>query len=451
MVCNIQNKKKNEADTYVSGMYITHNIPYIYVSSIPGYNYYPHYSSFRIISFLLDRPAIIKDLAIMSDNNMEMNTPGGTVHPHKQSFTESIVGAIPSVKKGSYMDRILESELNILWTNHADDRMKAAFDENPDPNNIWKLKQNMKDGGDKGEIEFNKDLANKIDSGKHFMTKFEEFVPVEDHDNWHQTGKSCYGASIIFLLEYIDGEHTSANFLIEIILHICFTAFCLLPVILVGGVQGVLLYYLWNTRPQINDSKSCFCQSEPILMIAALIAFFAFTLPSLDDILEEFYIVLHAKLKFSYNKDNGRCQVRFMKCATFGRYYSILVIVWEIVVWIGVLIVGTLYIITSSTTGGIIQAIVAIVFINDIDNLAEYFYRHGKDITSLDIKTTRFKANMVNKFTPIVKILEVLLCNQFMGPIFITLVSIIVVYSARDYAKCNEAEISDYCEHYLYS
>ena len=344
------------------------------------------------------------------------------------------------------MKHKLSWQLNHLWTNNHVDHTETASTRNPEVEYIWHLKKKM---NEMGEVSYNEALENKVDTGRYFTTTFDKFIPVEDHDNWHQTGKSCYGASLIFLLEFIDREDTSSGWFIDIIFHICFTAFCLLPVLLVGWVQGVILYFLWDSRPQLDDPKSYFCQVNPVLLIAALIVFFSFTLPSLDDILEETFIVRHANLKFCYNKDNGCCEVRKVEFGTLGRFYSVFVVVWETMVWIGVLAVGTLYILTSANAGKIIEATVAVVFVNDIDNLAEYFYKHGKDITCFDIETTRFKANLIHKRTPVVRALELLLCNQVVGPIFISIISTIVVYAFRDHTNCDNAESTDFCDNQM--
>ena len=127
------------------------------------------------------------------------------------------------------------------------------------------------------------------------------------------------------------------------------------------------MYIIWSALPNFDDPDSNFCNHESLLDISILSIFYANLKPTVDEILLEFDVIKNLHYIF-YSKMKllvTLCQVSYLNLVLF------LIVLAELIVWFGVVVVGTKLILTSESPTDIVLASVAITFINDIDN---YFY-----------------------------------------------------------------------------
>ena len=143
------------------------------------------------------------------------------------------------------------------------------------------------------------------------------------------------------------------------------------PVIVVGGAQGVAVWYLWTSLSPVSQSSSI-CTNQPIFSISVIGIFILYLLAGLKDIIHEMKIVRYATEVFGYD-ENGKAYQEVVGNQTFiAILISFIIIGYELLIWMSVLLIGIFYIFTSDGIGNIIQAAVAIAFINDVDNVAIY-------------------------------------------------------------------------------
>ena len=210
-------------------------------------------------------------------------------------------------------------------------------------------------------------------------TSFERFVPVNDWKSgrWVACGNSLYGLFIRFVLSH----HNKRIVLL------------LVPaVFLLGGAQGVILVNLWNSINYVSVAPSQFC--SPVtneLFLTAIIAVFLVSLiPALNDVINEFKIVASARLVFqvySPMAGEGRAVILRVQRNVFNVICCMLVVCYEFIIWIGVLLIGIVYILTSQGAGNIVQAAVAISFINEIDNMVMWAGFHDFNLQSVGFRT----------------------------------------------------------------
>mmetsp|Transcript_2978 Transcript_2978/g.4560 ORF Transcript_2978/g.4560 Transcript_2978/m.4560 type:complete len:118 (-) Transcript_2978:268-621(-) len=102
--------------------------------------------------------------------------------------------------------------------------------------------------------------------------------------------------------------------------------------------------------------------------------FFVSVLPALWEVITELIIVTASKIYLYQDWKDG--ETRFVKTDSrlARRISAVIIVLYELVIWIVVLLIGILYILTSVGAGNIVQAAVAISFINEIDNMAVIMY-----------------------------------------------------------------------------
>jgi len=198
-------------------------------------------------------------------------------------------------------------------------------------------------------------------------------IPLRDYGvlssvQWLQLGNSVYGFALRNLL-YPDALPWQ-------------TALDLFPCIIVGGVQGIILYNLWQSLPplyQSNDDGStsglCSLSSHSLFFQVCMIGvFFVSVLPALWEVITELIIVTASKIYLYQDWKDG--ETRFVKTDSrlARRISAVIIVLYELVIWIVVLLIGILYILTSVGAGNIVQAAVAISYINEIDNMAVIIY-----------------------------------------------------------------------------
>ena len=157
-----------------------------------------------------------------------------------------------------------------------------------------------------------------------------------------------------------------------------------IPLFVVGASQAFVLYKLWRSLPVIYESTFCsFAEnSESKLFLICVIGIFIVSmLPGLIEISKEFSIIRTASIYFSHDEKGDASFKKILSFAEGQTSYIIcyLIVLYELTVWTGVTVVGILYItttdgISSNGIGDIVQATVAIGFINSVDNMAAFLY-----------------------------------------------------------------------------
>ena len=97
--------------------------------------------------------------------------------------------------------------------------------------------------------------------------------------------------------------------------------------------------------------------------------FIVSVLPSLYEALTELTIVCTAKI-FFYVGGDGKSGFEKLSDKLFGKSLAFGIVVYELAIWLFVLLIGIQYILTTEGAGDIVQAAVAISYINEIDNMA---------------------------------------------------------------------------------
>lgn len=144
-----------------------------------------------------------------------------------------------------------------------------------------------------------------------------------------------------------------------------------MPAVISFLIQGTLLYVLWGALPSLDDGA--FCDQDMWLEFAILAIFYANLVTSLSDIMLELRLISSPRAVITRKDKAGKSTSLVVKLAfNIWVYLRLLVIVLaEFTIWLSVAIVGTKYILTASSASDLIQAAVAVTFINDVDN---YFY-----------------------------------------------------------------------------
>ena len=225
---------------------------------------------------------------------------------------------------------------------------------------------------DENDIECN--LRDLGDVNVNFMVNLHDVAPRDfAHDvetQWLSLGHSVYGVAISTCIE--SELYVQLNSL--------FWTFILIfqQVIAVGGVQGFILYTLYQSLPTLYDqSKSSFCVNDTrrdntLFFLVCVIDVFIFSLiPTFRSIYRQWTILRLAVIKFSYD----RCGVAFITKLESGlSLIAYIILMYELLVCISVLIVGVLYIITTSGFINSILAAAALSIVNHIGSFAVPLY-----------------------------------------------------------------------------
>jgi hypothetical protein len=170
-------------------------------------------------------------------------------------------------------------------------------------------------------------------------------VPKKDYDialtvAWLKTGKSVYGAA---LQEFLAAESVAELQLF----------FVIYPCVVVGGVQGVILYNLWYSLPPVyldNDdfpSGLCSLGSRMLFFQTCIIGVFIVSvLPSLYEALTELTIVGTATISFVVSFD-GTSEFQKLSGGLLGRRLAFGIVLYELAIWLFVLLIGIQYILTT--------------------------------------------------------------------------------------------------------
>lgn len=154
-------------------------------------------------------------------------------------------------------------------------------------------------------------------------------------------------------------------------------------------LQFYIVWCLWRSLPTIvNDEGLCRGQIGRPLQLCSVGVFFVSVIPAFKDITLELMVVLtsHRLQREANESDTNR-----VREVTSNPYWQsndlvhirmlgekhprwilacLFIIILELVIWIMTLFVGCKFLLVSETVSDLVQSMVAIVFINDVDNLA---------------------------------------------------------------------------------
>jgi hypothetical protein len=144
------------------------------------------------------------------------------------------------------------------------------------------------------------------------------------------------------------------------------------PVFVVCGTQFIILIYIWYSLPGLGDSAMC--HSPIILELCVVGIFLAYSLKNITDLQCEWAIIHSKEAYINPNKGRG---ITVAAGAKFDimYYLALIILLGEVLVLIMSMVVGIAFILTTEGPGNIVQAAVAITFVNELDNvLGELIY-----------------------------------------------------------------------------
>ena len=226
------------------------------------------------------------------------------------------------------------------------------------------------------------------DKKKCWSVSFEETIGPDEcaSGRWLQVSESVYGVCVLIFVQ--TGVPTDIVLLIVQLGWLTFG-----PCLVIGFVQGYLIYKLLDGTPQLEDTDFCADENTRFLFTCIIGVFLISMEPGLQSIFNEMKILRTSKIRFVVDQDYG--QSFFAKnqgTNLWSRFWIFLIILYELVVWMGVLIAGVKYILSidPSDIGNVVQASVAIGFIDQIDDMALFLYGEVGEMT----KTDRFRCNV---------------------------------------------------------
>ena len=142
---------------------------------------------------------------------------------------------------------------------------------------------------------------------------------------WLQVSESVYGFCVLYFVQ--DGAPTN------IIEFIGYFLFAFLPCLVIGFVQGYLIYKLLDGTPQLEDTDFCANENTRFLFTCIIGVFLVSMEPGLQSIFNELTIIRTSKICFQVNTFDGRS--RFLKnegTNFWSRFLIFLIILYEFVV-----------------------------------------------------------------------------------------------------------------------
>jgi hypothetical protein len=137
-------------------------------------------------------------------------------------------------------------------------------------------------------------------------------------------------------------------------------------------VQGYILFWLWNSLPATYEAD--LCTTHNLLFYVSIISVFITSLiPGLLVIYNEFRIIQSGTVFFAPNSSATASFTRLDR-SKVGVSLAYCTVLYELLIWVAVLLVGINYILSAETLGDLVQAAVAITFINELDDMAVFLY-----------------------------------------------------------------------------
>lgn len=222
-----------------------------------------------------------------------------------------------------------------------------------------------------------------------FTTQKKNPLLVGDSESGNQVLPETYTKKLTFPMSVFSrsmymlcSDTNEASGSIQIVLYI------LIPVVL---CQSVLLLSLWNNNPPLSETSFCE-QWNPLFYWAIIFIFLLYVVVSCVDTLADGLLVFASDSVSLTVKDNSM-PVKLMDYENRIKQFpvrtimSILVLIYEIILSVFTVVVGVNYIFSQSDSiSNSIQATVAIVFIGEIDNVAERFLKEGYNIAGSDFE-----------------------------------------------------------------
>ena len=196
---------------------------------------------------------------------------------------------------------------------------------------------------------------------------------------WLQVSESVYGLSVLTLVQ--EGIPTAIGGLI------CSIPLIFGPYLVIGFVQGYLIYKLLDGTPKLEDTDFCADENTRFLFTCIIGIFLVSMEPGLQSIFNELEIFRTSKIIFRVGPIYGMSWFAKNKGTDlWPRFFIFPIILYELFVWMGVLIAGVRYIlsINPSDIGNVVQASVAIGFIDQIDDMALFLYGELGEKTKTD-------------------------------------------------------------------
>ena len=220
-----------------------------------------------------------------------------------------------------------------------------------------------------------------------YSVDFERMIGKEELSSgrWLQVSESVYGMCVCFFVQV--GVPTDIGGFIPVFL-VTFG-----PCLVIGFVQGYLIYKLLDGTPQLEDTDFCANENTRFLFTCIIGVFLVSMEPGLLSIFNELTIMRTSKINFRVVPSTGKSWfAKNQGTNLWSRFLAFLIILYEFVVWMGVLIAGVKYILSidPSDIGNVIQGSVAIGFIDQIDDMALFIYGERGEQT----KTDHFRCNV---------------------------------------------------------
>lgn len=222
------------------------------------------------------------------------------------------------------------------------------------------------------------------DKKKCWSVSFEQTIGPDECGSarWLQVSQSVYGVCVLIFV----GSGVPRVLNIHSVMFIFIFTF--LPCFVIGSVQGYLVYKLLDGTPRLEDSNFCTDEKDTRFLFTCIIGVFLISMePGLQSIFDETKILRTSNIRFAVNTFDG--QSFFRRNSGTDRWSCIcafLIILYEFVIWMGVLIGGVKYILSidPQDIGDVIQGSVAIGFIDQIDDMALFLYGDGGEMTKTD-------------------------------------------------------------------
>ena len=192
-----------------------------------------------------------------------------------------------------------------------------------------------------------------------FQVSFETYIDIRERpclDEWTTVGCSVYGNLLERLLTDSDGTEAITEFIFA------------WPTFAVGGSQACTLWYLYQSLHKVVKTSSV-CSNSVLFSLSVIGIFLLYLLVGFKDIIHELKVLIYVTEVFDYDKD-GKATRNSVSPTSTGARIGLLVVLYELLIFMCVLLIGILYIFTSEKIGDIVQAAVALAFINDVDNVA---------------------------------------------------------------------------------
>ena len=184
------------------------------------------------------------------------------------------------------------------------------------------------------------ELLELHDEEKKFSVEFEDFVPFDlrTEREWVTCNDSIYGHAIAVLLcnadDLLDIEGQTWFLLSWTELQAGINVFML------GGVQGVILYYLWKDIPPLEETKFCREGTHNGVFYVCVVAVFLLSLMKAFWKIYESVQMLDSTHRFGYDRETGEAYVRAVKVKLYRYIPAALICAFEMVAWVVILIVG---------------------------------------------------------------------------------------------------------------